>query len=264
MVNIHVEPPTGDAAETTAFLARAVGLDTPHIDAYRNFINGLVTNNLFSTFDVIHMYATQNAATAVLNLVSTSYTAVPQGSPAFQADRGYSGVFGSSTVYVNTTFNPSTALHLSQNSAAVGAWSNSPTNHEDGFIFGIGGADGRMSLETSVAEATNNLYARIFDTGFANSIVNNDPDGHFILNRSGASAAQVYRNAVEFAAYVEMTSAAPLNFSMPVLATSALGTIQQGWGGQCSMFHAGSQLTSGQITTFYGLTRNYMTAVGVP
>src|SRR5258706_5828950 len=85
------QPLSGSCAESTAFFARTSGLDAAHIAAYNTFICGLVTDGLFSKFDVLHIYATQDSTTALLNLVSTSYNGTAVGSPTFTADRGFTG-----------------------------------------------------------------------------------------------------------------------------------------------------------------------------
>src|SRR5260370_1748066 len=83
----------GDAAATTAFLARVVSngttLDATHINAYKALINGLVNDGVFSKFDGLWVLATQDFPTAKLNLVSSSFTLTNNGNdPTFGADRG--------------------------------------------------------------------------------------------------------------------------------------------------------------------------------
>src|SRR2546430_1348992 len=79
----------GGGSHAAAFLARTSGLDGTHTTAYTDFINGLDTDSLFSKFDLIQIYATQDSTTALLNLVSTSFNATPLNSPTFTADRGF-------------------------------------------------------------------------------------------------------------------------------------------------------------------------------
>ena len=79
-------------SESAVFLARTSGLDTTHVNAYTALIDGLVADGVWSKFDVLRIYATQNSTTALLNLKSSSFTAVTHGSPSFTADRGFTGV----------------------------------------------------------------------------------------------------------------------------------------------------------------------------
>src|SRR6266404_3514163 len=73
----------GSCAQSTAFLARTSGLDTTHTNAYNSLICGLVTNGVFSKFDFLYIYATQNSTTALLNLISTSFNSTVHGAPTF-------------------------------------------------------------------------------------------------------------------------------------------------------------------------------------
>src|SRR6266436_1867234 len=90
----------GGGGGTTAsnFLARTSGLDATHITAYTDLLNGLDTDGLTSKLDVLHVYATQDSATALLNLVSTNFNGTAHGSPAFTADHGFRGTDASTTV----------------------------------------------------------------------------------------------------------------------------------------------------------------------
>lgn len=93
-------------AEATTFLARAPGLNALHVCAYKNLICGLVTDGLWTKFDVLYIFATQNTPTSLLNLVSTNYTGVPTLAPSFTADRGY---FSTGGPYIDPVFNASSS-----------------------------------------------------------------------------------------------------------------------------------------------------------
>ena len=111
-------------AEASAFLARTSGLDTTHTNAYIDLINGLVADGVWTKFDLLHVYATQDTTTAQLNLVQASYPATLHGSPTFTVDRGYTGTDASTTKYIGTGFNPATAVspQFVRNSAHLSAW----------------------------------------------------------------------------------------------------------------------------------------------
>src|SRR5258706_10799563 len=113
----------GGGGTASAFLARTSGLDSTHITAYTNLLNGLDTDGLTSKLDMLHVYATQDSTTALLNLVSSSFTGTANGSPTFTADRGFTGTASSSTIYIDTGFNPSTAGgQYAQDAAHLSAW----------------------------------------------------------------------------------------------------------------------------------------------
>src|SRR6185295_16016176 len=95
-------PPTsgggGTASpEVSQWLARATGLDAAHIAADTALIDGLVADGVWSKLDALYFFATQNSATAQLNLISSSYPATANGLPTFTVDRGFTG--GSTGVY---------------------------------------------------------------------------------------------------------------------------------------------------------------------
>ncbi len=55
------------------FLARTSGLDGTHTTAYTNLICGLIADGVWQKLDMLHIYATQNSTTALLNLVQNAY-----------------------------------------------------------------------------------------------------------------------------------------------------------------------------------------------
>jgi hypothetical protein len=84
---------SGDAAETTAFLARTSGLSGTETQAYKDLINGLVSDShsdggsIFSHLDGLWIATTKDKTTFNLNLISTSYGLSEAGSTfTFVAD----------------------------------------------------------------------------------------------------------------------------------------------------------------------------------
>src|SRR4029077_6569907 len=61
--------------------------------------------------------------TALLNLISTSYPAIPNSSPTFTVDRGYNSSTGGAP-YIDTGFNPATASSPKyvRDSAHISMW----------------------------------------------------------------------------------------------------------------------------------------------
>lgn len=253
----------GGGAESTAFLARTSGLDTTHSNAYIALIDGLVADAVWAKLDMLHVYATQDATTALLNLVSTSYNGTTHGTPGFTADRGYQGVDGSGTVYIDTGFTPSSASSpkFVQNSAHISAWS--VTN-------AAGTANGPIGLLSSgnntclFPKYNDNVtfYSRINGPGLAGASLSN-AQGHFIANRLSSSTIQGYRNGSSVATNSSDTSAAVGSFPVLVLAVSNGGT-PTGSPHQLAMASIGSSLSSTDVTNFYNRLRTFMTVVGVP
>lgn len=247
------------------------GLDAAHTTAYINLICGLVTDGILSKLDVLHIYATQDSVSALLNLVSSSYTGIANGPPAFTADRGYLGVdnAGPATVYIDTTFNPSTASSpkATQNSMHFSLWNltnfasaipsigNSRSGTIACYLYPKFSGDSKSYFRPNVNYTTN-------PNG---SAVNSDARGHYLANRSSSVQVDGYKNAISTYTDGATTSQTPSNFNIYSLGNHDGGANQaQGVGQQHAMISIGASFSSTDTTNFYNRLRTYMTAVGVP
>lgn len=265
IINATSSAPATDAPQTTAFLARTTGLDATHTSAYKALINGLVADGVFSNLDVLYIFATQDSATALLNLVSSSFNGIANGAPTFTIDRGFTGVAASTTVYVNSGFNPTTAPSpkYTQNSAHVSIWSAT-----DLTVAGTGVGASSATYETSIYPrfTDGNAYYRINDPdGSGGGIVVATAIGHYLANRSGSNVQQGYKNAVD-QGVVNRVSGAPVSGNIYVLAYNNISAVTAGNGtsNQIASCSIGGNLSSTQVTAFYNRLRTYMTTVGVP
>ena len=246
----------------TNFLARTSGLDTTHVNAYTALINGLVTDGIWSKLDVLRIYATQDTTTALLNLVSSNYTGTLHGSPTFTADRGFTGSEGSSTVYIDSGFNPTTAVtpQFAQAAAHMSVW---PINNTGGNPF-LGSQSSGSTNNTQMFKYTgdNNLYIRInSDNSLANS-GNVNIAGHILGNRVDSGDWTSYRNGTSVSGAAS-PGASPPNLNFYELGCNVNGTAA-GSGNQFTMMSWGTKLSATDATNFYNRLRTYMTAVGVP
>jgi hypothetical protein len=86
---------------------------------------------------------------ALLNLISASYAGTAHGSPSFTADLGYTGVDASSTVYIDSNFNPATATtpNFVRDSAHVSAWNitNTSSGASGGIVIGLDDGPGKQT-----------------------------------------------------------------------------------------------------------------------
>ena len=244
---------------SAAFLARTSGLDTTHTNAYTALIDGLVADGVWPKLDVLHIYATQNTTTAQLNLVQSSYPATINGAPTFTADRGYTGV-GGSTTYLDSGFNPTTAPSpkFTLNSAHLSVWNLTNSNTT---VPAVGDSPGTIMITNYVNSVT---YCRINCAGSAGDGPNWGTTGHFVGNRSAASGAGCetsYHNGSSGSVTVESsTSLSTRN----LYSLGANGSTPSGIGHQQAMFSIGSSLSTTDATNFYNRLRTYMTSVGVP
>ena len=89
--------------------------------AYDAMIRALLAAGVWSKLDALYLLAAADAATALTNLKQSSYGLTAVNSPAFTADRGYTG--NGTTQYLNPGFTPSTAGgNLVQNSGSIFWW----------------------------------------------------------------------------------------------------------------------------------------------
>lgn len=259
--------PAGPAA--AAFLARTSGLDTLHTNAYATLINGLVVDGVWPKLDVLYVFATKDAATALLNLTSASFNGVANGAPAFAPDLGYTGVDGSTTVYIDSTFNSTTAPspNFSQNSSHLSAWSNTNAiaGASGGIMIGVASAGLTAPASHLIAKFSDGKdYFRINDNVFGGGVVNANSTGHYVGSRSGASAQAGYRNAVD-QGIASQASGAPPNAPISILAVMNVGgAVSFGSALQIGSASIGGNLSPTDVTNFYNRLRSYMTAVGVP
>ncbi len=245
------------AAQT--FLARTSGLNTAHRTAYADLICGLVTDGVWSKLDVFYIFATQDATTAQLNLVSTSYGATPHGSPTFTADRGYTGSFGT-TVYIDTGFNAATASspNYTLNSAHMSVWNR--TNTSDLTTIGvIHGSD--QAVINIKWIGNDNFYARINSTTGAGNISGiGATNGHWIASRVGASTTNAYTNGFNFFSFSDSSNAVP-NANMYCLGANDSGGLQ-GTAQQHAAISIGGGLSGTDAANLYSRLHTYMVAVG--
>jgi len=258
-------------SQATTFLARTSGLDATHQSAYTTFICNLVAQGVWAKMDIVYVFATADTTTAGLNLVSTSFTGATAGSPTFTADAGYTGVNASTTVFFNSTFNPTTATtpQFTQNSSHVSAWSNTNAAavSNGGVVVGLGSGAGLAAPNTSLFPKFNDgkAYYRINDGSSSAGVTNANSTGHYLANRSGASTQQGYKNAVD-QGVVSQTSGTPANGPMYILAVDDVITGVPnpafGAGYQVMMATIGGSLSAGDVTNLCHETNTYLNTIG--
>lgn len=261
----------GDFPDTTNFLTRAnaiTTLDGTHTSAYKALINGLNSdfgNSLSTKLDFLYIFCTQSTGVAVLNLVSSSFTASLVGAPAFVADQGYTGVNASASVHIDTTFNASTAGgQFSQNKAHIGIWCNTVTTNNANIAVGVSTTSG-TSCAIFPQFTDGKAYYRINDppTGSGGTTVTNT-QGYYVANRSGAAVQQGYKNAVD-QSIVSVSSSTLSNGTMAILSNHVVGgAFGNGIGVQCSISHGGGSLSSTDVSNLYSRLGTFRTTVGLP
>lgn len=265
---LHTSSSTGGGgscvpgSNATAFLARGT-FDATHTEAICTFINGLDTNSLYTKFDLLYLFAAENTTNALLNIPNATYNGISHGSPNFVSDRGFTGVSGSSTVYIDTGLAVSGGgLSFTQNNAHVSIWNNTNASHSGDVALGTGNS------ATTITEVYPN------SAGVSAMYVNNgsytgsgtspgDVRGLWLASRTGSTNVDVYHNGSNFYSDTN-TSGVVASGNLFILSNSTVGVATGGGAFQLSAASVGSKLTSSEEVVFYTLLRNYMTTVGVP
>lgn len=235
--------------EATTFLARTSGLDGTHTTAYTNLICGLVTDGIWSKLDLLYTFATQDQATALLNLPNATYNAVNASSITFTADRGFTGD-GTLSHYIATGFIPSFAPspQFTLNSAHVSQWNLSNFAEGAATLYDSAG----LALTNIYPKfSDNNLYLRVND-GSSGGFAISDPRGHLLGNRSSSTARQGYQNGSTTlsggvtVSYGSVSSTGVPGNQLTALASAADSSIRQ-----IAQMSVGSSLSSTDVTNFY-------------
>jgi hypothetical protein len=238
-------------SEAKEFFDRASTLDNTHQSAYADLICGLVNDRVWEKLDVFYVFAVENPATALLNLIKASHQATPVGTPSFRANSGYDVSNGN---YINSNWSfKKDAVIFTQNAASMGGWSASTaasysnawqTSTQYGgntFIrpLNVGDASAAFSINgTSVMTVPNK----------------SDGSGMFAVVRPDSGTESLYRNG-DLLGSVSRGSA-PLED----------GTLQAGgvYSGTLRAMFAGGALAAVDVKNFYSRMSAYLTALGIP
>lgn len=261
------------SAAYTNFQARAslTGSDATN---YQTLLDGLTTDGFFdgsgnsTLLDFFYILAAPSSTVALLNLVQNAYNPTANGSPTFTAYQGYNGVDGSTTVYLDTGFNPTSGSpNYTQNSAHISIWSNTNATpasgaRDIGFDGSITGQACAHIISKSSANTTN---YRINDdrVGQSGGIANTDATGFYVASRSGSSAQKGYRNNVD-QSVGSVASGTLVSGNFYILALNTVGTgANSGSANQLCFASIGANLTATQVGQIYSRVGTYRTAVGL-
>lgn len=259
--------PIGLDASTIAWAAAVVAnggtVSAPREGLINDLIVGLKNDGIWPTLDRLWILAAENTQSALTDLVGLQL-AVANGGPAFNVDNGYTGVDSSTTVYIDTGFNPSTAVgpQFVRDSAHISAWSdtNVQASATGGAILGLYNVTNSTYLLPWYVD--NNSYFGI--NAGQNGVALAAATGHWLASRTGPNTNSGYRNGASVLA-INNASVAVLNGNFYILLRNDVGTgPDTGTPNEVSMASIGGGLSPTQITNFYNRLRTYMTAVGVP
>jgi hypothetical protein len=272
----------GGCTQATNFLARVTAasltIDSTHTTAYTNLICGLVTDGIITgsmsgagsgssacgagSFDGLYIFATNttsgtNTTLAGLNLCGTSFTITVNGTPTFTTDRGWTAG-NIVNDYLDTGFNASTATspNFTLNTAHFAVWNNTNSTDTNAAI-GNGNATSLNHMYPQFSAGS--FYSRLNDGTASGAYTISNPQGLLVGNRSGASAIQAYQGSTSLGAGTQAAGSGVNNATMQILRLN---------GGSSTTFQIGAasfggSFSSGQVASYYGRMKTYMTAVGV-
>lgn len=256
---------SGDAPQTTAFLARTSGLNGTETAAYKSLINGLVADGLFSKLDLLYIFATNTTTTANLNLISTSFGLTQTGTVSFTADQGYTG--DGSTGFLNSNWVPSTnGVNFTQNSASGGAYTRtSRTATANTSLFGTG----------QDAGFTNDFWLQpLFTSNSARTLLNSattqggpfnaNVQGNWVVTQNSSSAGVVYHTGSGGPSNLatSSTTTGVANQSMLIGATFSNTTVTGFSTDEISAAWFGSTMNATDAGNMQLRINTYMTALG--
>jgi hypothetical protein len=181
-----------------------------------------------------------------------TYTLTAVNSPAFTTDRGFTG--NGSSAYLNTGFVPSVVVgNFARDSAHLGAW-NLTEGTSDMHIAGLD-SGAATSVSIIPRSAAGNTVVRIND-GTNLSAARSSALGHFVANRSGASAKESYQDGASIG------SAATASTALADKEIFGLRHTTNYSSRQMAALHAGSSLSSGDVAAVHTALNDYLVAVG--
>ena len=210
-----------------------------------NFIVGLKSNNLWSKFDRLHVFAAEDIYGALIDL-KRRHPATVNGSPYFTADRGFTNIGAAGYIGLDYRFIVN-GEQYTQNTAHLSCWNLT---------------DGTNVLPTLVGNGAGgheNIYAKYTD-GKALVRINDNPDtagfavgdcrGLLLGSRNG-TARTAYLNGVSIGAYAGNNSQMPSNLELVVLTR------------EVAAVSVGGPMSAAEQLIFYNLLRTYMAALNL-
>lgn len=271
-------------SEATTFIALAnmlADVDRVHTYGYQNLICGMVLDGTWcgTNYDAFWVTATVNAALAEVNMCNPgTYDLVQNGSPTFVPDRGFQGANQSSTIYLDTQFNPSTAVspNFTQNSASIALWSltNTLTDTNPAYAMGaspqLGFFSGIVALTPSEPTGNGHVvpYTQINNTNFQFAGPSLDTSAGFYMGTQTGGLLTGYVNGANAFNYTITPGTLATLCNIFILANNNCagpsGTPHAANGSSLIVGFAslGNFMTSAQVASVCHRLNTYLTSIG--
>lgn len=259
--------PVGDDPDALAWRAAVIanGGATPSVARQTlvgTLIQGLKATGVWAVLDRLWVLAAADEIAARTD-IKARVLAVKTGTPAFTTDRGYTGTDSlTSGNYLQSDINPFTfSGQYTLNSAHLSIWlTTNLAAVNSGGNMGMAGAVDNATLFVTFTD--NNVYARINEGATGVSVTSPQRTSHWISNRTGATASQIYRNGINLNNINSNSTALP-NGTITILGANIVGNVG-GNPNTHAMASIGGGLTASQAASFYQYLRDYMNAIGAP
>jgi len=248
--------PEGEAPEWSAeaqqFFDRAT-LTDPDKEIWAAFIDGLISDGIWSKFDVLLVLAGETAAIAETNIKAAGLTISKFNTPTFTSYRGYAG--NGSNQHLQLSWAASDGVQYAQNNAH---WSYYVRTSPGAAVSRAGGVDASTEFAPDFFGSTRigiNAGADGWSSGGVST-------GHFIAVRTASNATAGFRGAASLGTG-SFDSASRSSLKIPLLAMySGSETASQFWAGQLSLVTFGAALDGTEHTAFRSRVTALLTAVG--
>lgn len=260
--------PSFSAEAEALFAAMTVAPSEARKTLIDDLIVDLMAAGVWAKQGVLYVHAAHHEQAGRLNWKDPSFGFLAnQVSMAFTVDGGYTGngqINANASYLLGPDFN--TVPVMTQNSGHISVYATSEGDGQGGGIF-----DARNFNEFPGGDAVGKLVAKsplVVNEGFghingsaamsaaASSVVR----GQYLANRSGATAAQFYRDGVQSATDTTTSTAlVSSNFSIGASFIGVTWASREPRVGACSI---GSSLSSTEAAALYTALSTYLSAVG--
>lgn len=208
------------------------------------FIDSLKQNGVWVKIDEMWLFANKTSSNALIGLKNKK-NCVSVNSPSFAVYRGFTS--NGTTSYLSTQFNLGTeGVNYTRNSACIGVYSR--TNASDVGLFDMGCVNSGTDRVFFQTRTGTNFAGRINEAD-GDVVSNSDSRGFFIINRSGASATQYYKNGTNLKSGTTSSTAVP-SMVIYILCRNGNGIAGDFSTKQISFALIGGSLSSQDVTNF--------------
>ncbi len=229
-----------------------------------DLVFGLMLDGVWPKLDRLWLFAAENYQTALIDLVAQDQASAVN-TPTFTPDRGYAG---SSTAYIDTTYNPVTnGVNYTLTSAHIAVWDN--TNRAPALVNATGSYDGvnvvSICTYQNTYSSTGVLWHMHVGGGNYDASPNVSSQGFFIADRSSFSAQSSIYNGALLGTNPSRNAIAIPNLSFFVCGRNDSGVLTSQWTtDQFSMVsYGGSLLAGADAANYYSRLQTYMRAVNL-